>query len=78
MKTKYEIGGLSVTMNEAQAAAWNQGDLVAASLAGASIHLPGPMSDGNGRIYDLWDFIERSHPEIYSAQMEGMPANPIS
>ena len=78
MNATHEIGGLSCQMTEAQAKAWNAGNLTAESLAGATIHLPGPMPEGNGSTHDLWDFIEHSHADVYEKQMEGMPANRIA
>ena len=77
MNANYEIGGISCKMTYDQAASWNAGDLTAEKLAGATIHLPSAMTDGNGRVFPIWDFIETIHPEIYEAQMKGMPANRV-
>ena len=41
MNAQYEIGGICVEMSAAQAAAWNEGDLDDAALAGAVVHLTG-------------------------------------
>ena len=78
MATKrYEIGGLVCRMTPKQARAWNEGNVSARTMIGATVHLPGSMSEGNGEVFALWAFIERIHPEIYHDQMDGMPANPV-
>jgi len=42
---RYDIGGVCVTMTEAQAAAWNSGDATEASCRGAYVSVPRHTGD---------------------------------
>jgi hypothetical protein len=69
-RNTYEIGGTSVVMSAAAAAAWNTGDLSADALAGAEVLLPG------GTRVDLWEYIGREGDwRSAAANMEGRAAN---
>ena len=72
-RNTYEIGGTSVVMTPAAAAAWNTGDLTEESLARAKVLLPG------GTRVDLWEYIGREGDwRSEAANMAGMPANWIA
>jgi len=68
----YEIGGICVTMSEAQAAAWNRGNVDADTMRGAYVSVPmrsggrsyvrdGEVVVEDGQPYEdsvpLWDYI---------------------
>lgn len=69
-RNTYEIGGTTVVMTPAAAAAWNAGELSEDALAGAEVILL------DGTRADLWEYIggEGEWPSA-AANMEGRAAN---
>lgn len=71
-RSTYEIGGTTVLMTAAAAAAWNAGDMTEDALAGAEVCLP------DGTRADLWQYIGGDGEwRDCSRHMDGMPANLI-
>jgi hypothetical protein len=71
-RNTYEIGGTTVVMTPAAAAAWNAGDLTEDALAGAEVLLL------DGARADLWYYIGGAGGwRDCSRHMDGMPANLI-
>jgi hypothetical protein len=69
-RNTYEIGGTTVLMTPAAAAAWNAGDLSEEALAGAEVLLL------DGARVDLWEYIGREGDwRSEAANMAGCAAN---
>jgi hypothetical protein len=71
-RNTYEIGGTTVVMTPAAAAAWNAGDLTEDALAGAEV------CDPDGTRTGLWEFIGGCDEwTIRASHMDGFSANRI-
>ena len=73
MKTKYEIGGVSVEMTPAQAQRWNSGDTTEHDLNTVAVSIPETGNQSRG-ITLRRATNERLEP-VVARMMDGMPAN---
>ena len=60
---KYEIGGVCVRMTADQAQAWNDGDVTAESMAGATVAIPGRVGSSS-RLVDGEVVVEDGLPTV--------------
>ena len=74
-QSHYEIGGLSVRMTDDAARRWNAGEPTAIDLRTSIVSIPEPTNQSR-QITLRRALSQRLEPEA-SAQICGMPANPI-
>jgi len=73
MKAEYEIGGLSVTMTNAQADRWNSGRTTDSDLRTILVAIPQPVNDA--RYITLRRALNSRLERMVSSMLDGMPAN---